>query len=223
VVNGISKAMTEAKEKLGVSSKLIMCILRHLDEDSAMNVLQAAADHKHQIIAVGLDSSEVGNPPAKFERVFAKARELGFLTVAHAGEEGPSEYVRQALDLLMVSRIDHGNRAMEDDLLVKELSGSKMPLTVCPLSNLKLRVVKTLTQHPLKEMLDNDLLVTINSDDPAYFGGHINENYIQTALALNLSKKEIYTIARNSFLASFIDEKTKTEFLSKLDEYYESN
>jgi len=223
VVNGISKAMTEAKEKLGVSSKLIMCILRHLDEDSAMNVLQAAADHKHQIIAVGLDSSEVGNPPAKFERVFAKARELGFLTVAHAGEEGPSEYVRQALDLLMVSRIDHGNRAMEDDLLVKELSGSKMPLTVCPLSNLKLRVVKTLTQHPLKEMLDNDLLVTINSDDPAYFGGHINENYIQTALALNLSKKEIYTIARNSFLASFVDEKTKTEFLSILDEYYESN
>jgi adenosine deaminase len=223
VVNGINNAMAEAKEKLGVSSKLIMCILRHLDEDSAMTVLQSATDHKHQIIAVGLDSSEVGNPPAKFERVFAKAREHGFLTVAHAGEEGPSEYVRQALDLLMVSRIDHGNRAMEDEILVKELSGSKMPLTVCPLSNLKLRVVETLAQHPLKKMLDNDLLVTINSDDPAYFGGHINENYIQTALALNLSKEEIYTIARNSFLASFLDEQTKTEFISKLDEYYESN
>lgn len=217
VINGISSALKDAKEEFGMSSKLIMCFLRHLDEKAAFETLEMALPYKHLITAVGLDSSEVDHPPSKFQGVFEKAREEGFLTVAHAGEEGPAEYVREALELLHVSRIDHGNRALDDDELIKELVSRKIPLTVCPLSNLKLKVVEDQKAHPLKVMLDRGLLVTVNSDDPAYFGGYVNENYLAVAKALDLTRENIKQLAINSFRASFLDEKEKEILVSRVE------
>ncbi len=181
-----------------------MSFLRHLDEDSAFKTLEQAMPYKDRIAGVGLDSSELGNPPSKFERVFTKAREEGFLTVAHAGEEGPSEYIKEALDLLKVVRVDHGNRCLEDEALVEQLTRAQMPLTLCPLSNLELKVIHDLKDYPLKEMMAKGLVVTINSDDPAYFGGYLNENYLAVAENLNLSIEEITELAKNSFKASWL-------------------
>ncbi len=223
VINGISKALIDGNEKLGISSKLIMCFLRHLDEEDAIKTLKEAIPLKDLIVGVGLDSSEVGHPPTKFQKVFEMARNEGFLTVAHAGEEGPSEYVWEALELLKISRVDHGNRSLEDDVLVQELADRKIPLTVCPLSNLKLKVVKDLKDHPLKTMLNKGLVATVNSDDPAYFGGYMNENLIAVADALKLSKKDIYQLVKNSFEACFVSSDEKEIMLEKLEEYYCKN
>ncbi len=219
VINGIHRAITDASKNIGISTKLIMCFLRDLDEDSAIKTLQEALPHKDKIIAVGLDSAEVGNPPSKFKNVFNMAHREGFLTVAHAGEEGPADYVWEALEHLNVSRIDHGNNSMDDDSLIDELAKSKMPLTVCPLSNLKLKIVDDLKKHPLKKMIQKNLLVTINSDDPAYFGGYVNENYSAIANALDLSKEEICQLAKNSFQASFLDDDQKEKMMGKVDDY----
>lgn len=223
VIKGISGALADGREKLGISSKLIMCFLRHLDEAAAMNTLEAALKYRDLIAAVGLDSSEKGNPPSKFQKVYDKARKEGFLTVAHAGEEGPAEYVREALDLLGVSRVDHGNHSLDDDKLVDELVSRKMPLTVCPLSNLKLKVVNDLSRHPLKKMMEKGLLVTVNSDDPAYFGGYVEENYLAISKALNLSKEDITQLARNSFIGSFLDKEAKDRMIEKVDLYFKNN
>lgn len=223
VINGISRALQDAEEKLGMTSRLIMCFLRHLDEKAAMKTLEEALPFKNLIIAVGLDSSELGNPPAKFQKVFERALEEGFLTVAHAGEEGPAAYVWEALDLLKVSRIDHGNRALDDEKLVQELLKQKMPLTICPLSNLKLKVVDDLKKHPLREILEKGLLATVNSDDPAYFGGYINENYLAVSEALNLSKEEITQLAKNSFATSFITDDIKQKLIDKVEKFYQEN
>ncbi len=223
VINGIHAAMTDAGKNLGISTKLIMCFLRDLDEDSAIKTLQESLPHKDKIIGVGLDSAEIGNPPSKFKNVFDMAQHHGFLTVAHAGEEGPSEYVWDALENLNVSRIDHGNNSMDDDSLIEELAKSKMPLTVCPLSNLKLKVVDDLKKHPLKRMIDKELMVTINSDDPAYFGGYVNENYSAITDALDLSKEDICQLARNSFQASFLDDDEKRKMSAMVDEYFKAN
>ena len=193
-----------------------MCFLRHLDEDSAFQMLDHALAHKDKIIGVGLDSSEVGHPPRKFERVFKKAIEKGFLTVAHAGEEGPPEYIWEALNLLEVKRIDHGVQCLKDQKLVKKLKNDQTPLTVCPLSNVKLCVFDNLNQHNLKKMLDEKLMVMINSDDPAYFGGYINDNLIESQIALDLSMDEIKTLIINSFKSSFLSEEKKAEWISKI-------
>ena len=205
VIDGLSRACGDAQQKLGISAALILCFLRHLSEADAFATLEAALPHRAQFIGVGLDSSELGHPPEKFERVFARARELGLHVVAHAGEEGPPEYMWQAIDLLKVERIDHGVACLQDPLLVAELAHTRLPLTVCPLSNLKLCVVKDLREHPLKRMLDAGLCVTVNSDDPAYFGGYMNANFVQTVEALGLTREEVVTLANNSFEASFID------------------
>lgn len=219
VIRGINKALKDGQDKWGISSKIIMCFLRHLDEEAAMKTLEASLPFKEMITAVGLDSSEVGNPPSKFERVFNEAREAGFLAVAHAGEEGPAEYIREALDLLKVSRIDHGNHCLDNEKLTRELAEKKIPLTVCPLSNLKLKVVQNLKEHPLREMMEKGLLVTINSDDPAYFGGYVGDNYEAIAKALDLNKEEICQLAKNSFQASFLDDTEKTKMIEKVNEY----
>lgn len=220
VISGIHHALEDGREKLGISYKLILSFLRHLSEEDAFQTLSEALPYKSWITAVGLDSSEKGFPPSKFERVYAKAREEGFLTVAHAGEEGPAEYVWEALNLLKVSRIDHGNRSLDDPALVSELVKLQMPLTVCPLSNLKLQVVRDMTKHPLAEMLEKGMIATVNSDDPAYFGGYMNENYLAVAKALNLSKQQIVQLAKNSFAASFLDEKEKEQMIGKVEQYY---
>jgi adenine deaminase len=220
VISGIHRALEDGREKLGISSRLILSFLRHLSEEDAFKTLEEAIPYRSWITAFGLDSSENGHPPSKFERVFAKVREEGFLTVAHAGEEGPPEYVWQALNLLHVSRIDHGNRSLEDPILVEELVKLQLPLTVCPLSNLKLKVVQDMTKHPLKEMLKKGMMATVNSDDPAYFGGYMNENYLAVAEALNLTKEQIALLARNSFTASFLEEKEKEKMIEKLVLYY---
>ncbi|ODU31349.1 adenosine deaminase, partial [Sphingopyxis sp. SCN 67-31] len=199
VIGGITRALDDAQARCDMSSRLIMCFLRHLSEEEAEATLDEAYPWLDRIDGVGLDSSEVGHPPAKFQRVFARARNLGLRLVAHAGEEGPPEYVRQALDLLGVDRIDHGNRSLEDEALVARLADDAMCLTVCPLSNLKLCVVDDMTAHPLKTMLDAGLLATVNSDDPSYFGGYVNANYTAVADALDLSRDELVTLARNSF------------------------
>lgn len=223
VIKGIRRALEDGKEKLGISYKLIMSFLRHLDEASAFKTLEEAMPYKDWIDGVGLDSSELGNPPSKFERVFAKSREEGFLVVAHAGEEGPSEYIWEALDLLQVNRIDHGNRSMEDPDLVKRLAEIQMPLTLCPLSNLELKVVQDLKDHPVVKMMDANLLVTINSDDPAYFGGYMNANYLGIAKALNMSKNQIAELVKNSFKSSWLSDKEKEERISAIDQYVEVN
>lgn len=219
VINGISLALEDAHKKWGITSQLILCFLRHLDAESAMATLEEAIQYKDKIIGVGLDSSEIGNPPEKFTKVFENALQQGFLTVAHAGEEGPADYIRGALNYLHISRIDHGNRVLDDEELLKELAQKKVPFTICPLSNLKLCVVKNLEQHPLKNLMQAGLLVTVNSDDPAYFGGYINENYIAIQKALSLSKDEIITLASNSFKASFVTDEYKTRMLEELDSY----
>ena len=218
VVKGITRALNDGKEQLGISSHLIMCFLRHLDEKSAQETLDYALDYKDKIIGVGLDSSEVGNPPSKFANVFKRAQEEGFLTVAHAGEEGPAEYVWEAINLLNVERIDHGVQSINDKELVAELVKKQMPLTVCPLSNLKLKVVSDLKDLPLKRMMDKNMMVTINSDDPSYFGGYVNQNYLDVASALNLTKDDILLLARNSFNASFLTDDEKKHYLDKVDE-----
>ena len=219
VINGITRAMKDAKANFGISSYLIVCILRHLDEDSALQMLEEILPYKDKIIGIGLDSSELGNPPIKFKNVFARAEQEGFRLVAHAGEEGPSDYIWEAFNELNVSRIDHGIRCMDDDELVVYLADNQIPLTVCPLSNLKLQVVSDLTQHPLKKMLDKGLLAMINSDDPAYFGGYVNENFLQTAIALNLSENDILKLAKNSFKASFLPDEDKASWIEKLDNF----
>ena len=218
VVKGITRALQDGKEQMGISSHLIMCFLRHLDEKSAHETLDYALNYKDKIIGVGLDSSEVGNPPSKFVNVFKRAQEEGFLTVAHAGEEGPAEYVWEAINLLNVERIDHGVQSINDEKLVAELVKKQMPLTVCPLSNLKLKVVSDLKDLPLKRMMDKNIMVTINSDDPSYFGGYVNQNYLEVAEALNLTKDDILLLAKNSFNASFLTDAEKKHYLDKVDE-----
>lgn len=216
VINGLKRACADAKAKFGISSQLIMCFLRHLSEEAAFETLEQALPFKKDIIAVGLDSSEVGHPPAKFERVFAKAREEGFLIVAHAGEEGPPEYVWEALDLLKVNRIDHGVRSEEDEQLMARLINEKMPLTVCPLSNLKLCVVKDMKDHNIRRLLQKGVHVTVNSDDPSYFGGYMNDNFIAIQQALDLSNDELKQLAINSFEASFISDEEKQKWISEI-------
>jgi adenosine deaminase len=219
VIKGIKRACDDAKENLGVSSLLIMCFLRHLPEEEAFKTLEMSLPFKDWITGVGLDSSEVGHPPSKFERVFTRAREEGFLTVAHAGEEGPPEYIWEALDLLKIARVDHGNTCLKDEKLVETLVEKGMALTVCPLSNLKLKVVNDLKQHPLKTMLDKGLMVTINSDDPAYFGGYMDENYTQIAEALDLSAEQIFKLTENGFKASFLPKDLKEKYLEQLERF----
>ena len=203
VIRGLKRACDAAQAQLGIRARLILCFLRHLSEDDAIATLEAAKPHLQDIIGVGLDSSEVGHPPEKFARVFAMARELGLHVVAHAGEEGPPEYVWSALDVLRVERIDHGVRSSEDERLMQRLIATGMALTVCPLSNLKLCVFKRLADHNLKRMLERGVRVTINSDDPAYFGGYLNQNYLETAAALGLDRDQLVQLARNSIEAAF--------------------
>lgn len=203
-MRGITSALADGEEQLGISSHLIMCFLRHLDEEDAIKTLEQALPWREHIIGVGLDSSELGHPPSKFQRVFEQARAAGFKCVAHAGEEGPPEYVQEALDLLQIDRLDHGNRALEDDKLVDRLADNGMTLTVCPLSNLKLCVVHDMKDHPMKRMLEAGLAATVNSDDPAYFGGYINQNFEAIIDALELTEQDIRTLAENSFRGSFL-------------------
>ena len=217
VIDGISRALADAEARLGITSRLIMCFLRHLDEKVALETLDMAMHYRDRIAGVGLDSSERGNPPGKFREVFRRARAAGFVAVAHAGEEGPAEYVREALDILEVARIDHGNNALDDAGLVAELARRRIPLTVCPLSNVKLCVVDDIRAHPLKRMLDLGLFVTVNSDDPAYFGGYVNENYIAVAEALRLNHTELAQLARNSFEASWLDAEAKSALIAEVD------
>ena len=216
VINGIHKALVKANKEFGLTSKIIMCFLRHLDEKSAFEILDQALDHKDKIIGVGLDSSELNNPPRKFEKVFKKAIQNNFLTVAHAGEEGSPEYIWEALNLLKVKRIDHGVQCFKDKKLVKKLLDDQIPLTVCPLSNIKLCVFKKLQDHNLKKLLDSGLMVMVNSDDPAYFGGYINKNLIETQAALDLSKEDIKKLIINSFKSSFLTETKKKEWIKKI-------
>ena len=216
VINGIYKAFQKANEEFGLTYKIIMCFLRHLDEESGFKVLNQAIAHKNKIVGIGLDSSEVGNPPSKFKKLFEKATQSGFLTVAHAGEEGPPEYIWEAINLLKVKRIDHGVQCLNDKKLVAMLRDSQMPLTVCPLSNIKLKVFKKLEEHNLKQMLDKKLMVMINSDDPAYFGGYINKNLIDIQAALNLSENDIRTLIINSFKSSFLQEEKKKKWISEI-------
>ena len=219
VIEGLWDGMVRAESELGVTSKLILCFLRHLDEAAAFDTLEAAIPFLDRIAGVGLDSSEVGHPPSKFARVFARAGELGLKRVAHAGEEGPPAYVHEALDLLRIDRMDHGNRSMEDEGLITRLADEQMTLTVCPLSNLKLCVVKDLKDHPVPEMLRRGLHVTLNSDDPAYFGGYVHANYKQLAAAVGLTREQVTQIARNSFEGSFLSESEKARHLAKIDAY----
>ncbi len=218
-LNGIYSALQQGQKEFGISFGIIMCFLRHLDEDDAFKTLEMALPHKHKIIGVGLDSSETGNPPSKFERVFAKARDEGFHVVAHAGEEGPPEYIIEALDLLKVERVDHGNTCLKDADLVKRLVAEKMPLTVCPLSNTKLCVVDDMHNHPLPDMLKAGLQVMINSDDPAYFGGYLNENYEAISGLLNDDKELLAKLAKNSFESAFISDENKADSIQKVNDY----
>ena len=220
VINGIHRAILKAEKELGISSKIIMCFLRHLDEQSAFKILDQALTHKDKIAGVGLDSSEVGYPPSKFERVFNKAMEEGFLTVAHAGEEGPPEYIWEALDLLKVKRIDHGIRCLEDEKLVQRLRDDQIPLTVCPLSNIKLRIFKKLRNHNLKKLLNKGLVAMVNSDDPAYFGGYLNRNLIECQMSLNLTKEDVKRLAINSFRSSFLSKDKKKKWIDQINNLF---
>ncbi len=217
VIAGLKRACDKAQAEFGMTSALILCFLRHLSEEDAFATLEAALPHRAHFIGVGLDSSEVGHPPSKFSRVFARCRELGLRIVAHAGEEGPPPYIWEALNDLKAERIDHGVRSLDDPALVAELARRRTPLTVCPLSNLKLCVVDDLREHPMKKLLDAGLCATVNSDDPAYFGGYLNANFVQTVEALNLSRDDVITLARNSFEASFIDATTRAKYLARVD------
>lgn len=222
VINGLHRACADAPARFGMTASLILCFLRHLSEAEAFECLEQALPLRDKILGIGLASSEVGHPPEKFARVFARARELGFRLVAHAGEEGPPAYIWSALDVLKVERIDHGVRAIEDAALMQRLVQDRIPLTVCPLSNLKLRVVDTLAHHQLQRLLDAGVMATVNSDDPAYFGGYLNENFSQTFAALPLTAAHAYTLARNSFDASFIDDGARRAHVARLDALFES-
>ncbi|CAL8474733.1 adenosine deaminase [Caballeronia sp. LZ029] len=223
VVAGIDAALAEG-EKRGLSSRLILCFLRHLSEEDALATYESALPlfdkYAHRLIGVGLDSSERGHPPSKFERVFAKARERGLKLVAHAGEEGPPSYVYEALDLLKVDRVDHGVRSIEDAALVARLADARIALTVCPLSNLKLCVFDDMTKHTLKDLLDQGVAVMINSDDPAYFGGYVNANYFAIVDALKLTDHEVYTLLKNSLEASFVTEEERDAMVARLDQHW---
>ena len=219
VIRGVQRALVEANQTLDISTRLILCILRHLSEEEGMAILEQALPWKQWIAGIGLDSSERGNPPGKFRQLFERAHAEGFLTVAHAGEEGGANSVREALTLLHVSRIDHGVHCMEDESLVEELVQRQVPLTVCPLSNVRLRVFSSMAKHNLKLMLQRGLCVTINSDDPAYFGGYINENYLEAAHALQLDRNDIIRLARNSFAASSLSQLHKELYLKEIARY----
>lgn len=219
VLSGLTDALDKARRDFGITSKLIMCFLRHLPEEQAFDTLKQACRCKDHIFAVGLDSTEKGHPPSQFARVFAEARKQGFVPVAHAGEEGPPAYVSEAIDILQVRRIDHGNRALEDPALVSRIAREQIPMTVCPLSNQALQTCPDLTQHPLKRMLAAGLLVTVNSDDPSYFGGYVNENFLAIQGALSLTITEIATLARNSFRASFMSDHAKAAALEAFDAF----
>lgn len=219
VIRGIHRALQDGHKKHGISNRLIMCFLRHLSEDQAFHALRAACDYKDVISGVGLDSSENGFPPSNFSRVFEAAIKEGFIPVAHAGEEGPPEYVAGALDQLQVRRIDHGNRALEDIALIRRLVSEQIPLTMCPLSNLRLQVIQSMQDCPVKTALDAGLLVTVNSDDPSYFGGYINENYRAVQDGLGLDNQTVVQLARNSFVASFLAEADKQKHLQAVDQY----
>lgn len=216
VLKGITRAMDDVREAYGFSSGLILSILRHLSEESALQTLDEALPYKQYFIGIGLDSSELGHPPVKFKRVFEMARAEGLKALAHAGEEGPPSYIWEALRELQVDRLDHGNRSLEDDELVNELIRRRIALTLCPLSNLKLQVIKEMQQHPIKKMIDRGMLVTVNSDDPAYFGGYINENYEAISEALNLSIDDLQQLAINSFEASFLPDEEKKKWIQKV-------
>jgi adenosine deaminase len=218
VMAGLTRAQADAEAQLGITSRMIMCFLRHLDEADAERTLDQALKYKDRIIGVGLDSSENGHPPSKFKKVFYRARNEGFLLVAHAGEEGPPDYVWEAIEVLGVDRIDHGNRSLEDPALVKRIAADGLALTVCPLSNLRLCGVKDMKDHPLRRMLDAGLKVTINSDDPAYFGGYMNENFSSVGAALGLSAQELTAVARNGFDASFMPVEAKRAALAAFDQ-----
>ncbi len=222
VIEGISKACEDAKENFGITSFLIMSYLRHMSEVAASETLKQSLPFKHLIKAVGLDSSEKGNPPSKFQTVFEASVKEGFIPLAHAGEEGNADYVWEALDLLKIVRIDHGNNSLQDPKLVKEIVKRDIALTVCPLSNKALQVVPDLTKHPLKKMIDLGMKPTINSDDPAYFGGQVNQNYIEIQKALNLTKEDLFKLAKNSFEYSLLDDKTKRSYLEELETFYEN-
>jgi adenosine deaminase len=219
VMAGITRALAEGESRFGITSRLILCFLRHLPVLDAMNTLKQALPHKAAIHAVGLDSSEVGNPPSKFTDVFRAARTVGFRVVAHAGEEGPPSYIAEALDLLRVERVDHGVRCESDDALCRRLVAEQIPLTVCPLSNVKLGVFPRMEQHNLKRLLDRGLIVTVNSDDPAYFGGYIVDNYVAAQDALGLTRADIAELARNSFAASFLPDQDKQAWITRIDAY----
>ena len=220
VILGLSRACRDAQARLGISASLILCFLRHLSEADAFATLEQALPWREHFIGVGLDSSELGHPPEKFARVFKRCGELGLHRVAHAGEEGPPAYIHAALDVLGAERIDHGVQAVGDALLMQRLASQRVPLTVCPLSNVKLCVYPELRQHRLKTLLDAGIVATINSDDPAYFGGYMNDNFLQTFAALNLQAEQAYTLARNSFEASFVDASAKAALIARLDDYF---
>lgn len=222
VINGLHRACIDAKAELGISAALILCFLRHLSEEDAFETLEQALPFRDKLIGVGLDSGEVGNPPEKFARVFARCRELGFHLVAHAGEEGPPAYVWTALDVLKVERVDHGVQSGKDAALMQRLARDRIPLTVCPLSNLKLCVFPDLASHNLRQLLAAGLAATVNSDDPAYFGGYLNENFTQTFAATGLEASHAFTLARNSFEASFIEDAAKLRFIDRLNETFEA-
>ena len=222
VINGLHRACVDARAELGVSASLIMCFLRHLSEEEAFETLEQALPFRDKLIGVGLDSGEVGNPPEKFARVFARCRALGFHRVAHAGEEGPPAYVWTALDVLKVERVDHGVQSGKDLALMQRLAQDRIPLTVCPLSNLRLCVFPDLASHNLRRLLDAGLVATVNSDDPAYFGGYINDNFTQTFAALRLNAQHAWTLARNSFEASFIEASARQHHLDRLNETFET-
>ena len=219
VMRGLLAGMADAEARHGITSRLILCFLRHLDEADAFVTLEEAKPWLNRIEAVGLDSSELGHPPEKFARVFAAAAALGLKRVAHAGEEGPPEYVRQALDLLEIDRLDHGNRSLEDEALVRRLADEQMTLTVCPLSNVKLCNVASVDAHPIDRMLKLGLRATVNSDDPAYFGGYVNDNYRAVAGGRGLTRDDLATLARNSFLGSFLSEEEKARHIARVDAY----
>jgi adenosine deaminase len=220
VIDGISRALQDAKTQWNISGSLILCFLRHLPEEDAFATLELALPHREKFIGIGLDSSERGHPPEKFARVFARCKELGLHLVAHAGEEGPPEYIRTALDLLQVERIDHGVRCLEDAALTQRLAREKVPLTVCPLSNIKLRVFDQLAAHNLLALLDAGIVATVNSDDPAYFGGYINDNFVAIFDALPLERRHAQQLARNSFAAAFLDAQTRQRYLNEVDAFF---
>jgi adenosine deaminase len=222
VIQGLHRACVDAQAEFGISAALILCFLRHLSEEEAFETLEQALPFRDSFIGVGLDSGELGNPPEKFARVFARCRELGLHLVAHAGEEGPPAYIWTALDLLKVERIDHGVQAIKDPALMQRLAQDRIALTVCPLSNLKLCVFPDLAQHNLRQLLDAGLAITINSDDPAYFGGYMNDNFTQTFAAVGMDAGHAYTLARNSFEASFIDKAARRQYIGRLDACFES-